>query len=440
MGRLVKVVIIGYPNVGKSTLFNRLLEEKRSLVHRLPGMTRDQISYFCTINDRSFILVDTGGFFDSAKDPFSLKVREKAREASQDADVLIFLCDAKQGLSSGEDELFQSLRKLNKSLLVVVNKVDSPKQEENLAEFYKLGEIIPLSAEYKFNLDFLRSKLYHILPEARLRDEKPLRLALVGRINVGKSSLINRLAGVERLIVSEIPGTTRDSTDTLVRRNGRLFCLLDTAGIRKMSRTKDSREKAGILKAKKDIQRADVICQVLDAQEFPTRQDTAVAHLSHESGKPLLIALNKWDLVSPVVDSTLPLKNILFSRLDFISYAPVLFVSALTGKRVVKILDTAVDVYKQGCRKIPTSRLNEFLGWITETCPPVSRRKTRIKIKYMTQVGILPPTFLLFSHSRISLSPEYEKFFLNKLAEHFDFRGTPLRLFLRKERLVKNKK
>ncbi|MFW6161115.1 MAG: GTPase, partial [Acidobacteriota bacterium] len=149
MGRLVKVVIIGYPNVGKSTLFNRLLEEKRSLVHRLPGMTRDQISSFCTINDRSFILVDTGGFFDSAKDPFSLKVREKAREASQDADVLIFLCDAKQGLSSGEDELFRSLRKLNKSLLVVVNKVDSPKQEENLAEFYKLGEIIPLSAEYK---------------------------------------------------------------------------------------------------------------------------------------------------------------------------------------------------------------------------------------------------------------------------------------------------
>lgn len=439
MGRLVKIAIIGYPNVGKSTLFNRLLEERRALVHRLPGMTRDQISCLCKIKDRSFILIDTGGFIDTLKDPFSKLVREKAWEASQDADVLIFLCDAKRGLSSGEEELFLSLRKLNKPIFVVVNKVDSPGQEDRLGEFYRLGDVIPISAEHKLNLDSLREKLYDHLPEIQLNEEKPLRVALVGRINVGKSSLINRLAGVGRLIVSEIPGTTRDSTDTLVRRNGKLFCLLDTAGIRKMSRTKDSREKAGILKAKKDIQRADVICQVLDSQEFPTRQDTAVAHLAHESGKPLLIAVNKWDLITKEVDSSLPLKHIIFSRLDFISYAPVVFVSALTGKRVVKILDMAAEVYEQGCRKIQTSRLNEFLHWMSDNYPAYSRRKKRIKLKYMTQVGILPPTFLVFTSSSFSFSPEYEKLFADKVRDYFGFKGTPVRLFLKKEKGKKKK-
>ncbi len=255
---------------------------------------------------------------------------------------------------------------------------------------------------------------------------------MVGRINVGKSSIVNRLSGEERLIVSEIPGTTRDSTDTLIFRKKKAFSLVDTAGIRKLSRTRDKREKASIIKAKKDIARADIICQVLDAQEFPTRQDTAIAHLAQESGKPLLLVLNKWDLIEKNSRTVDAFREEVFSKLDFVRYAPLLFISALTGKRVIKILDLAEEVYASGCQKIQTSRLNRFLIWVNENYPPVSKKKRRIKLKYITQIRILPPTFLIFTHSRVSLSPTYEKKLVHLLREEFGFWGTPIRLLLKK--------
>jgi GTP-binding protein len=437
MKKLPRVVIVGFPNVGKSTLFNRLLGEKKSLVHSLPGMTRDQVCAECTLRDRRFVLVDTGGFFDNQDDPFSVLVREKAWEASQEADILLFVLDGKRLLLPPEEELFLSLRKLNKPLYVVVNKVESEAEENRLVELFRLGpqDFVAVSAEHKRNLEDLENLLIEVLPanlEQGQDTESPLKIALVGRINVGKSSLVNRLSGEKRLIVSEIPGTTRDCTDTLIHRDKKAYTLVDMAGIRKISRTRDQREMAGIIKAKKDILAADVICQVMDAQEFPTRQDTAIAHLARESGKPLILALNKWDLVDKDTLTIKDFEHMAKQKLDFVSYAPLLFISALSGQRVVKILDKADEVLANGRKRIATARLNEFLNTINTQFMARTRKGTKIKIKYMTQLGSLPPTFILFTHSRIPLAPAYEKFFVHKLRDTFDLQGTPIRIVLRR--------
>jgi len=436
MKKLIKIAIVGFPNVGKSTLFNRLLKEKKSLVHSLPGMTRDQVSAICSLKGKKCVLVDTGGYFDTQEDSLSSQIREKAQEAAEKADKLLFVLDGKRELLPAEEELYVSLKRLNKPIFIVVNKIDSPSEEVKIGDFYRLGEeeVFAVSAEHKRNLEILEQSLMESLPSPGFEEKeaKPLKIALIGRINVGKSSIVNRLCGEERLIVSEIPGTTRDSTDTLIYRDKKAFCLVDTAGIRKLSRTRDKREKASIIKAKKDIIRADIICMILDAQEFPTRQDSAIAHLSHESGKPIIIALNKWDLVQKNTHTTEDFKNRCYTKLDFVKYAPLLFISALSGKRVIKILDLAEQVYANGKRRVGTSQLNNFLSWVNANCPPLSKKKRRMKIKYMTQKRILPPTFILFTHSQVSLAPSYEKFFMQLLREKFDFWGTPIRLVLRK--------
>lgn len=436
MKKMPKLVIVGFPNVGKSTLFNRLLKQKKSLVHSLPGMTRDWVSAGGRLGDKRFELVDTGGFFDLQDDPFSAQVREKAWEAAQEADVILFVLDGKRDLLPAEEELYFSLKRLNRSLLVAVNKIDSPAEELKLGEYFRLGaeRMIPVSAEHNRNFELLEAGIQELLPDLapEKEDFESLKIAIVGRINVGKSSLINRLCGQEKVIVSEIPGTTRDSTDTLIRRDGRWFCLVDTAGIRKLSRTRDNKEKAGVIKAKKNIARADVVCLVMDAQEFPTRQDTAIAHLAYKSGKPLLLALNKWDLFPEEEKSLKEIHERVYHKLDFVSYAPLLFVSALTGKKAVKILDYSEKVHASASKRVPTSRLNDFLAWINATHPPISAKKRKIKIKFMIQKGILPPAFLLYTHSQSSFAPSYEKFFMHLLREKFDFQGTPLRLHLRK--------
>jgi GTP-binding protein len=344
--------------------------------------------------------------------------------------------DGKRPLLPAEDELFLSLRKLDKPLYAVVNKVDSPAEEGRLGDFFRLGaqDVVAISAEHKRNLDDLDNLLIEALPanlDTDVLGEAPLKIALVGRINVGKSSIINLLSGEKRLIVSEIPGTTRDSTDTLIYRNKKAFCLVDTAGIRKLSRTRDQREKAGIIKSKKDINEADVICQIMDAQEFPTRQDTAIAHLAKESGKPLVLVLNKWDLVKKNTLTIEEFKKQAFGKLNFVSYAPLLFVSALSGQRVIKILDAAEEVLANGRKRVPTSSLNEFLVGINADHPARTLKGTKIKIKYMTQLRSLPPTFILFTHSRIALAPAYEKFFIHRLREKFGFQGTPVRIVVR---------
>ncbi len=436
MKKLPKVAIVGFPNVGKSTLFNRLLNKKRSLVHFLPGMTRDSISAPCQIRDACFMLFDTGGFLKSEEDPFSFKVQEKAWQVSREADILLFVLDGKREFLPAEKELYSCLRKLNKSLFIVVNKMDSPSEEIKSGDYYSVGGevVIAVSAEHKRNLGELQEKLYSVLPGVPEKGEKaePLRIALVGRTNVGKSSLVNFLCGHEKLIVSEIPGTTRDSIDTMIFRNKKTFCLVDTAGIRKLSRTRDKREKASIIKARKDIAQADVICLVMDAMEFPTRQDTAIARIAFDSGKPLLLALNKWDQVPKDSAESQEYAVRVYRKLEFVSYAPLLFVSALTGKKVVKILDKAEEVFSSGKKKIPTPRLNEFLIWVNAHHPPVSKGKGNVKIKYMTQQKVSPPTFLLFTPSSLTFSSSYEKFFIHLLREKFGFFGNPIRIHLRR--------
>jgi len=438
--KLPRVVIIGYPNVGKSTLFNRLLGQKKALVHSLPGMTRDIITGVARIENREVMLVDTGGFADREIDPFSQQVKQKAWEAARTGDVLILLLDAKRPLVPAEEELFRELKKLNKPLLVVVNKIDNPEIEPDLSEFYRLGqdELIQISAEHKLNIGYLKEKIVELLPkssataEIAAETEKPLKIAIVGRINVGKSSLVNRLCGEERLLVSEIPGTTRDSVDTLIMRNQKTFCLVDTAGIRKLSGTKDSREKAGIIRAKRNIEEADVICLVLDVQEFPTRQDAHIATLAYESGKPLIIALNKWDLVEKDKVNPEEVRQLVFTRLHFVDYAPLIFISAKTGQRVVKILDLAEEVYQSASKKVETSALNRFWEKFSQEYPPKTKDGSTLKIKYLVQKGVRPPTFVFFGHSRSSLLPSYEKFLADVFREQFGFTGTPIRFQLRK--------
>jgi len=435
MRKLPKVVIVGFPNVGKSSLFNRLLGEKKSLVHSLPGMTRDCVSARCRLDDRNFQLVDTGGIFGTRDEPLSEKVREKVWQAARSADVLVFVLDGKRDISPAEEEMYVSLKKLDKPVLIVVNKVDSPAGGDKLAEYYRLGDkdIIPISAEHRLNLDEVRERIADLLPSMPLDgEEKPLRIAIVGRVNVGKSSIINRLCGEERLLVSEVPGTTRDSTDTLILRDRKPFCLVDTAGIRKFSGAADNREKAGIVKAKMNIGNADVICLVLDARDFPTRQDAHIAHLAQESGKPMIIVLNKWDLVETERVDPEEVRSLVRTKLEFVSYAPLLFISARTGQRVIKILDKAEEVFRNARKRIETARMNEFLEWINEEHPPRSRDGSKIKVKYMTQQGVAPPTFVLFGHSRTSLLPAYEKSLIGLLREKYDFWGTPIRVFLRK--------
>lgn len=434
MKKLPRVAIVGFPNVGKSTLFNRLLNTKKSLVHSLPGMTRDAVSAVCVIEDKPFILTDTGGFFKDENDPFSGLVREKVWEVSREADILLFVLDYHKGLLPAEQELFFSLRKLNKPVFIVVNKVDSNEAEAKLGDFYRLGQdsVIPISAEHKRDLDVLEKNIYAVLPE-NIREEEPvLKIAVIGRINVGKSSLVNLLSGRSRQIVSEIPGTTRDSVDTFIRRNQRTYCIVDTAGIRKLSRTKDKREKAGIIKAKKDIRRADVIIQIMEAVQFPTRQDLAIAHLAHESGKPLILALNKWDLIPEKEKNYDDYRAWIAAKMDFVSYAPLVFISAIIGKRVGKLLDIAEDIYQKAASRVPTPKLNEFLAWINQRHPPINRKGERLKVRYIVQKGVLPPTFLLFTHSKSSLAPAYEKHLSRIIRDNFDFPGSPVRIKLRR--------
>jgi GTP-binding protein len=429
-------VIVGFPNVGKSTLFNRILGQRKSLVHSDPGMTRDSLAAECVLGDRRFTLVDTGGLFGVADEPLSDQVRAKALEEAIAADLVLFVLDGKRDIAPAEETLYFDLKRRGLAILVVVNKVDSPLQEDvRTAEYYRLGEkdIHFVSAEHKINIELLEEAIAAALPAAgpARAGETPLRIAIVGRINVGKSSLVNRLAGEERLIVSEIPGTTRDSTDTLLVRDGKPFVLVDTAGIRRLASTEDGREKAGILRAKANIRRADVVCLVLDVQEFPTRQDARIAQLALDSGRPLILALNKWDLVAKDAVRPDAVRERVFRKLGFVSYAPLLFVSARTGQRVVKILDTAETVYKAASTRVETSKLNEFLARTVEAHPPRLKSGARGKLRYMTQKGVCPPTFVVFLGARGELTPTYEKHLLESLRLEFGFQGTPLRLFVR---------
>ena len=435
--KLPKVAILGFPNVGKSTLFNRIIGRKKALVHSLAGMTRDKIYGIAEWKNKKFEIIDTGGLSGISEEPLSKLIEEKALEAADEADVLLYVLDGRRDILSSEEDLFVTLKKLNKPLIIVVNKIDTPSIRKNTNDFFKFGKerIFFISAEHKKGLEELKDALVEFLPESKEEklEEEPIKIAIVGRINVGKSSLINRLLGEERLIVSDIPGTTRDSIDTLIKREGRAFVLVDTAGIRRLGKTKDKKEKAAIIKAKKNIKEADVICVVMDALESPTHQDATIAQLASSSGKPLIVAVNKWDLVKKNQQITKIYEERIYNKLSFVSYAPLIFVSALTGRKVVKILDLSLQVYENSQKKIPTPLLNKFLQEIIKSNPPITKKKEPLKIKYIVQTGIRPLRFSLYSSKSQPLLPSYEKFFVNKLRERFDLWGTPIRLSVKRK-------
>ena len=433
MVKIPAVVIIGFPNVGKSTLFNRLLRKKMAIVHNLPGMTRDCVSALWSLQGKNLFLIDTGGFGDPQREPLAEKIKEKAWQAALKANLILLVLDGRRELLPAEEELYLALKKTGKPLFIVVNKIDTAEMEAKAGDFFRLSgdEIFLVSAEHRRNLDLLEEAIAARLPGVPEQEiGEPLRLAIIGRVNVGKSSLVNRLCGEERLIVSESPGTTRDLVESYILRSGRFFCLVDTAGLRRLSRVKDEREKASIVVTRKRISQADVLCLVMDITEFPTRQDLAVAQLASRSGKPLIIALNKWDLVPPEErDRAARLaREAINRRMDFVAYAPVFFVSARTGKGVFSLLDEALNVYQQAGRRIETHKLNEFLEWLKRNHPPLWQSRGGVKIKYLTQVGTRPPTFVLFVNKKDRLLPAYEKFLLSSLRQAFDFWGTPLRL------------
>lgn len=436
MIKLPKVVILGFPNVGKSTLFNRLLRRKIAIVHNLPGMTRDCVPALWTVQGKKVFLIDTGGFGDAEREPLAEKIKEKAWQAALSANLILLVLDGRRELLPAEEELYQNLKKLGKPLFIVINKIDTADMETKVGDYFRLSgdEIFLVSAEHRRNLDRLEEAIASRLPNVSAEEfGEPLRLAIIGRVNVGKSSLINRLCGEDKLIVSETPGTTRDLVESYVLRSGRLFALVDTAGLRRLSRVKDEREKASVVVTRKRISQADVLCLVMDITEFPTRQDLAIARLASESGKPLIMALNKWDLIPPEKrDEAARLsQEAIAQRMDFVSYAPVFFVSAKTGKGVFNLLDEALKVYEQAGRRIDTHSLNEFLKRLKLSYPPIWQSRGGVRIKYLTQIGTHPPTFVLFVNKRDKLLPTYEKFFLSQLREEFKLWGTPLRLYVR---------
>jgi GTP-binding protein len=436
-----RVVIVGYPNAGKSTLFNRLLRQKKALVHSLPGMTRDLVAGETLLAGRRVELVDTGGFLDSPAEPFSSQVKAKAWAAAKSADVVLLLLDGQRGLLPVEEDLLRSLRRLGRPFVVAVNKVDTEREKPELGEYYKLGapHLLFISAEHKLGIGALESAVAGLLPPPpegeEIEEPRPLRIAIIGRTNVGKSSLVNRLCGRERAIVSELPGTTRDSTDVLIRRGGKAYLLIDTAGIRRFGKVGDGRESAGVVKARKNIPQADVLCLVLDTAEFPARQDGTVASLALDSGKPLLIVLNKWDLAGGEAVDMDVVERALWSRLDFVNYAPVLPVSALSGKNVGRILPLAERVFENGQKLIGTAALNRFVSVLNAENPPMTRKGVRFALKYVTQKTVLPPTFVAFANAREPMAPAYEKYLIQRMRREFGFEGTPVRILLRGPRL-----
>lgn len=430
------VAIVGRPNVGKSALFNRIVGHRIAIVEGEPGITRDRIYAQSEWSGRKFTLIDTGGIDFGAEDTFGALTRQQAERAMEEADLLLFVVDAHSGLSPADEEVAQVLRRSRKPVLLVVNKVDDAGHIYATSEFYALGlgDPLPVSAEHGRGIGDLLDHVIARLPSETLEDEDDdeIRIAVIGRPNVGKSSLVNRLLGEERSIVSDIPGTTRDAIDSSVERDGTRFTLIDTAGIRRRSRIEQSVERYSVIRALRAIDRADVCLMLLDATELVTEQDKRIAGYAHEAGKAIIIIVNKWDLVEKDSKTINRFEEKIRQQLGFLSYAPILFISAKTGQRVHHIFELAHYVANQHALRIPTGRLNETLHEATMNRQPPTDKGMRLKVLYGTQVGVKPPTIVLFVNEPKLMHYSYLRYIENQFRESFGFVGTPIVLRLRK--------
>lgn len=424
------VAIVGRPNVGKSTLFNKLIGDRLSIVKNEPGVTRDRLYRETEWSGKEFLLVDTGGLEPRTNDFMMSKIKQQAQVAIDEADVIIFLVDGKAGITGLDEDVANVLRKQDKKVVVAVNKIDNyMKDQENILEFYALGfeEVIGISGEHKTNLgDLLDVVVEKFDDEKEVEEEDSLKIAILGRPNAGKSSLVNKLLNEERSIVSDMAGTTRDAIDSSLKYDGDKFTLIDTAGIRRKSKVEDSIEYYSVLRAVKSIKRADVCVLMLDATELLTDQDKRVAGLIYEERKPIIIAVNKWDLIEKNNNSVKEFTELVKADLPFLDYAPIVTISALTGKRTVNILEQARFINEEYHKKITTGLLNQILAEIIAQNPVPTRKGRAVKINYATQVSQAPPKFVFFSNNPDLIHFSYQRYIENKLREYFGFEGCPI--------------
>jgi GTP-binding protein len=444
---LKKIVIVGRPNVGKSTLFNRLAGKRRALTHDLPGMTRDRLSHVITLdNGRRFELTDTGGleYGDSPMSAFAGEIRDQARRALETADFILFVVDGSAGILTEDRDIAQELRAASDRTLLLVNKVDRRDAAENVSDFYELGydRILALSAEHGEGIDELFDIIGEIVPEDSIDETEegdlgPIRIAIIGRPNVGKSSLLNRLANEERAVVSPISGTTRDAIDSEIERNGQRYLIIDTAGIRRKGKTHDEAEKLSVISARKAIERCEIALVMIDAIDGVTGQDATVAGYAEDAGRAAMLLVNKWDAAAHAQDDYKKVEEEIRFKLKFLPYAPIEFISAKTGRRVEKVFPRIDEIMTGYRKRFPTSQLNQILERaIAAHQPPALRGRPR-RFYYTTQLKAAPPTFALFSNMDDPLHFSYRRFLENQFREALGLVGCPIHLVLRARKGMK---
>ncbi|CAK7010652.1 MAG: GTPase Der [Peptostreptococcus russellii] len=432
------VAVVGRPNVGKSTIFNKLTGKKISIVEDTPGVTRDRIFGEVEWLNKYFTIIDTGGIEPDSDDIIVSQMRDQAMLAIDMAHVILFIVDGKGGLTAADREVAEILRKTKKPVILVVNKVDSKSQENLIYDFYELGlgNPVPVSGANSIGLGDLLDDIVESFPDGldTQYDESIIKVAITGKPNAGKSSILNNILGEERVIVSPIAGTTRDAIDTYVERDDNKFLLIDTAGIRRRSKVYERVEKFSVLRAMTAVDRADVVLIVIDATEGVTEQDTKVAGLAHDEGKGCIFVVNKWDLIEKDNKTMINFRNQIKTKFPFMNYAPILFVSALTNQRINKILQTVMDVSYEQNRTVTTSVLNEVLGEAVMLNQPPSDKGRRLKIYYGTQTGTKPPTFTLFINDKKLTHFSYTRYLENRLRENFGFEGTSIKIEYKQKR------
>ena len=432
------VAVVGRPNVGKSTLFNALAGEMISIVKDSPGITRDRIYADVTWLDRAFTLIDTGGIEPDSSDIILSQMREQAQIAIDTADVILFMVDVKQGLVDSDSKVADMLRRSHKPVVLVVNKVDSfDKFMADVYEFYNLGigDPNPISAANRMGIGDLLDEVIRHFPDRSEADEddRP-RIAIVGKPNVGKSSIINKLIGENRVIVSDIAGTTRDAIDTEVVHNGKEYIFIDTAGLRRKNKIKEELERYMIVRTVGAVERADVVVLVIDAQEGVTEQDAKIAGIAHERGKGMIIAVNKWDAIEKDDKTIYRFQEKVRNTLAFMPYAEIIFISAKTGQRLPKLFETIDAVIENHALRIATGVLNEIMAEAVAMQQPPSDKGKRLRLYYITQAAVKPPTFVIFVNDKELMHFSYTRYIENKIREAFGFRGTPLKFIIRERK------
>ncbi len=433
------VAVVGRPNVGKSTLFNALAGERISIVKDTPGVTRDRIYADIEWLNHTFTMIDTGGIEPDTKDIILSQMREQAEIAIATADVILFMTDVHQGLTDADAKVADMLRRSHKPVLLVVNKVDNfDKYMTDVYEFYNLGigDPMPIAASGKLGLGDMLEKLVEMFPEHLAEEEEDDRpkVAIVGKPNVGKSSIINKLTGENRVIVSDIAGTTRDAIDTEVKYHGREYIFIDTAGLRRKNKIKEEIERYSIIRAVTAVERADVVIIVIDATEGVTEQDAKIAGIAHERGKGIIIAVNKWDAVEKDDKTIYKHTNKIREILSFMPYAEIMFISAKTGQRLPKIFDMIDMVIENNSMRVATGVLNEIMTEAVAMQQPPSDKGKRLRLYYITQVAVKPPTFVIFVNDKELMHFSYTRYLENRIRDAFGFKGTALKFIIRERK------